>query len=361
MSNFRYLFRRAVDWFFKRSVPMQIMRLGGALILASILGGLAFNGSFPWNGNEVSFSWNTAGAVPVILAKIAMAAGMLLIAIGLIIYVHNYRADHRKQARSKIIAIELRGLRDTSGSPVTKALPENLVGRPEQLLIDIRQNITDGQLTNANAALERVSRLSTELTSRFEGLNRGDISIVFGGLAPVPMTFLAGILVDDEGPVTVLDWDRHNDNWRELDADDGGLRFDVSGVDDLSPGDHDAAILASVSYAVDRTGVASKIGDMPAFHLSLSTLTTDGHWTADSQREWTRQFLEMCKFLGDGGVKRIHLFLAAPSSVVFAFGRKYDTRNLPEIIVYQYQREETPPYPWGVRMPHIGIRPAEIV
>lgn len=59
--------------------------------------------------------------------------------------------------------------------------------------------------------------------------------------------------------------------------------------------------------------------------------------------------------------KRVHLVLAAPNSVIFTFGRRYDKRNLPEIIVYQYQRGEPIAYPWGVSMPVAGLDDAKVM
>lgn len=41
-------------------------------------------------------------------------------------------------------------------------------------------------------------------------------------------------------------------------------------------------------------------------------------------------------------------------SVVFRFSQLYDKRNLPSMIVYQYERAGSPSYPWGVVMPVSG-------
>ncbi|HLP66409.1 MAG TPA: SAVED domain-containing protein, partial [Rhizobium sp.] len=50
----------------------------------------------------------------------------------------------------------------------------------------------------------------------------------------------------------------------------------------------------------------------------------------------------------------IHLILAAQNSVAFNLGRRYDKRNLPGVIVYQYEANSEKKYPWGVRMPVHG-------
>ena len=53
-------------------------------------------------------------------------------------------------------------------------------------------------------------------------------------------------------------------------------------------------------------------------------------------------------------MQTVHLFLAAPNSVVFRFGRSYDGRNMPSVIVHQYERSDPARFPWGVRMPYHG-------
>ena len=117
--------------------------------------------------------------------------------------------------------------------------------------------------------------------------------------------------------------------------------------------------MVSVSYVVNPVDVRAKVGEMPIVALDLDGASPTSHWSEDKQRDLGTQFLETVIGLGNRGVRRIHLFLAAQNSVAFRFGRLYDKRNLPEVAVYQYQRAATPPYPWGILMPVCGIdRPA---
>jgi hypothetical protein len=73
------------------------------------------------------------------------------------------------------------------------------------------------------------------------------------------------------------------------------------------------------------------------------------------------QLLDVAKALEGKGVKVIHLILAAQNSVAFNLGRRYDKRNLPHLIVYQFERGAEKKYPWGVRMPVSGQRAADVV
>ena len=59
-------------------------------------------------------------------------------------------------------------------------------------------------------------------------------------------------------------------------------------------------------------------------------------------------------------MKEVHLIFAGPSSLVARFGSHYDKRNLPSVIVYQYEQQAEPPFPWGIRMPVAGLKQAEI-
>lgn len=74
-----------------------------------------------------------------------------------------------------------------------------------------------------------------------------------------------------------------------------------------------------------------------------------------------KDFTDLLGDLMAKGVKRIHLFIAAPNSVVFTLGRHLDDRLHPEVLVYQYERSASPPFPWAVKMPTHGQSVAQIV
>ena len=83
--------------------------------------------------------------------------------------------------------------------------------------------------------------------------------------------------------------------------------------------------------------------------------------TLDKQLAWAAQFFDVARHFCGTNVRLVHLVLAAPNSVVLRFGRAYDKRNLPQIIVHQYENAQTPPYPWGVLMPVGGVTSSEII
>ena len=354
MGYFKHLIKSLPNWLFRRRSPaLRIMRIGLALAISSGTG-RALNVSLLFKSGHVNVSFDGAGETSSVLVYVVIA-GLCLIGAGFIWEVIRYRAEQRRLSRRKVIVVEARGLRDTSGTPLLDAIPSSLQGHRDHVLIDIRQRVKDGEVLKPEAALEDLISLPADLRRREGGLDRSDFMLVYGGLTPVPFTFLTGVLIDDEGAVLIFDWDRHTEAWRQLDGMDDGKRFKSAGLSQV-PGDaQEVALAVSVSYSVNTDDVWAKVGGFPVVMLDLEDGSPNCHWSEEKQRALGEQFLDTVISLGNRGVRRIHLFLAAQNSVVFRFGRLYDKRNLPEVIVYQFQRSETPPYPWGILMPVSGI------
>jgi hypothetical protein len=345
-----------IDWLFRRRHPATILVRGGLSLLLLLIAGWTVSFSMSTEYGPFLFEFDSEGGRPTLISY-----GLFGLVVGLCIFGFIwYRADQRRLSRKKVIVVEARGLRDTSGTPLHEAVPEELEGHRDKVLIDLHQRVKDGAIIEPNVALQKLASLPTDLERRENGFDRSDITCVYGGLAPVPLTFLTGVLMDDEGSVIVMDWNRHAENWRLLDGQDDGERFLISGLDTVPADAPDVALTISVSYSVDISGVRQKVSDIPLVKIELPSGSPDCHWSEDKQRALGQEFLDIAIELGNRGTKQVHLFLAAQNSVVFRFGRLYDKRNLPEVTVYQYQRENTPPYPWGIRMPVCGRNEAEI-
>lgn len=360
MSRLFHLLENTIRLYFdylihRRSPGMRLITVGAGLI-ALILGGIAFDLSFPTSTGVVKIGFNTQAGVGYVLTVGVLALGVLLIVFGAYRLCREFAAADRL----RVIVIELRGLRDWNGSPLVEAVPSRLRGKRESVVLDLRQRVEDGVIVSPSSALSGLQALRPRLNAIESGLDRRDIKHVLGGLAPVPFTFLLGVLVDDESPITIMDWDRHLRRWRELSDADDGQRFSVEGMD-IAGGNESVILAISASYSVDIGGARSKVGPMPVVQMVLSGASTDAHWSAEKQQALARQFLDVAVRLGNAGVRTIHLFFAGPSSLVLRFGMTYDKRNLPNVVAYQYERGETPPFPWGVSMPVAGQTTAKIV
>lgn len=348
---------RALRFIYRRRPP-------GAIVLGA---GVVLRGLAEWlvvidvavDGGRAALRFGSTD-VPTHWVNVSYGTSHALIVAGAFMLIYGFIANERMRKRKLVLALELRGLIDISDAPLKDAVPAEMVGERKEIIVDIRDHMRAKTDSETQAALDEVHLVPTRLTSEMKGRDRSDISVVVGGLLPVPFLFLTGVLLDDEGSVTLMDWKRHEKRWSELSGMDDGSTFDVAGLDDRLHS-ADVVVCVSASYRVDLNGVQTTFLNVPVVHLALSTPVPDTLWSESKQARLTKQFLEVIATLAGRGVKRIHLVLATPSSLTLRMGQSYDRRNLPPAIVYQYEQSLVPPYPWGVRMPTHGIAKATLM
>ncbi|MBD2746632.1 SAVED domain-containing protein [Microvirga sp. BT688] len=353
-----FAIRSAVAWLFRsRNAESWIFR--GAVTVLVVLHGanwfFRYNGSF--EGRPVSVEFGTAGVIPesLLLGLSGLCALLMAGAAGWAWT--RYAAEQRRLSRKKVFVIEGRGLRDDDGSPLLAAVPETIPGTRVPYLLDLRQR-KDGVLVEPDDLLRPVEAMRIWLHQMQKGNDRSDLTTVYGGLTAVPLTFLTGVLLDDEGDIVVMDWDRTSERWKSLNGPDDTMRFEVSGLE-MAAGASEVVLAISLSYPILSDNLETTFA-FPVIRMTMPDLQSS-HWSQAKQAALADQFLGALKQLEGLGVHRIHLVLAAPNSVVFNFGRRYDRRNVPAVTVYQFERAQDPRYPWGIEMPVGGFDSARVV
>ena len=366
MSNheplWQYAIRIGLDWVFrKRSRALSFFRGGLSLALVS-LGVMEFKVAISRSSDQGSllFEYGDTSGPPDVIFFISCLLGMGIMVVSGVCEICSQQAERARLARKRVIVIEQRGLRDTSDTPLEDVVPDSIEGVTVPLLIDLRQRVRDGQIVNPEMALERLMTLPTELSLKRGRYDPADLAIVYGGLVSVPFAFLTGLLVDDESRVYVFDWDRHHERWRSLDGSDDGDRYVVEGFDELPALLSEVIVAVSTSRRVDLLAARSMLGNLPSIHLDLPKKSSDCHWSETKQAALARIFHDTVVEVSNRGATRLHIFIASQNSVAFNLGRRYDKRNLPPVIVYQFERSESPPFPWGIVMPVHGIDGPEI-
>jgi len=352
-----YVVRAATDWFFRRGPERWIF--GGAV---SVLAGLnatnwyvKFHSSIGNGAGSVEIG--TGAGLPGTLYWVVTLVCLVLMICSVAWARKRYSDEMRRLSKKRVLIVEARGLRDDAGAPLDAAIPPSIEGHRTLYVLDVRQH-KDGAIVEPEDLLQPVYTAKSWLHQMQRSSDRGETSIVYGGLAAVPVTFLTGVLFDDEGPVTVMDWDRGDARWRALDGADDGLRFEVSGLDSVQAGG-DVALAVSASYHVKAEDLASTFNH-PVVRMTLPT-TASSHWSQPKQAALADQFLDTLKRLDALGARQIHLVLAAQNSLVFNLGRRYDKRNLPRIAVYQFERSQPRRYPWAIQMPAGGVATAGVL
>lgn len=344
----------AIEWLWrKRSTGLKLIRISVSALMVLLGASLALKIDLPTEFGQFQFSINTNQDTPAYLIIAGLILTTLFGCLGIALLILEERRLDKKRA----VAIEIRGLRDTAGNPLKDRIPLSILGRREQILVNIRRS--DGRILDPEEALQQVIHLPTSIAQFETGTDRSDIAYVTGGLAPVPFSFLLGVQLDDEGSVTLMDWDRNGEDWRSLDGKDDGDRFAVNGMDQIGQAE-EIVLSISVSYPTNVPGIKQTFQGQPVVSMTLSNLSTNDHWSEFKQAALAQEFFNTMRTLCGTHIKLVNLVLAAPNSIVIRFGRIYDKRNLPPLTVWQYENGQIPPYPWGVSMPVAGNK-AEIV
>lgn len=355
---FEYGVRKAIDWYFRvRSAPTILLKSGTALLLAAIVGTpiliLIVRSAMNLGPDQLHGFVETLDGVKIWVAIV----GAAMIASGIILIFLSWFEGKAARSSKRVIVVEARGLRLDKGTPLLAALGEEFAGQKVETLIDLC-NRDDGKALEPSVAISEIESGYKAVQQNKKSMNAADLKVVYGGLAPVPFTFLTGVLFDDEGEIITYDWDRTADGWRALSDDDDGAQFTVEGMDGDIEGT-EVVVAIAYSYPVSDDAISDTFA-MPVVRLTLDGLSSDAHWSQAKQSRLAQQFFEVVKQLSAKGIKRIHLVLAAPNSVVFTFGRRYDKRNLPSVSVYQFEGGNAPTYPWSITMPVNDISQASV-
>ncbi|MCH8478928.1 MAG: SAVED domain-containing protein, partial [Wenzhouxiangella sp.] len=250
----------------------------------------------------------------------------LLVGLGVLLIIARFIGDAKARSKKRVVVIEARGLRDDDGSPLSEVAANHHEGAITKIMLDLRNRL-DGDIIQPERALDEISSTQRSVLQHQKNFERSDLTTVYGGLTSVPYTFLTGVLLDDEGNIVTYDWDRVQEAWRKVEGEDDEVGFHVDGLGALSDAS-DIVVAIAYSYPINDDDLATTF-DFPVVRLTLGELSSDSHWSQEKQNRLAQRFLETTKQLSAIGAKRIHLVLAAPNSVVFTFGRRYDKRNLP--------------------------------
>ena len=354
----RYHFVRSlIEWVFRRrSVGLTLVRIA-LPTLGLVLVGLKVGVTIPTAQGPLIFSWDSASGGSAVLSWGVFGIVSVVLLFGAALIQRDIRLENRK----KVLVIEARGLRNWQGEPLVKAVPISINGQREQVMVDVRQNLDDGQIISPEVVLRRLSSLPDDIARRVGGMDRADVSFVLGGLAPVPILFLLGVIVDDESRTLIMDWDRTRHVWRALDGEDDGKRFAIAGIASVAPGTARVVLCISASYDVLDADVRLVEPRAPIVRMELEERSTASHWSEEKQRHLAQQFLDVAMTLARQGVTEIALFLAAPASLSLRLGTVYDKRNLPCLELNQFEQADARKFPWAVRMPVAGLAQAELI
>lgn len=348
-------FDRGIDWLWRpRALGIRLVGLGVGLLVVTF--GLNFLAQVDYKGASGEFHLRLyTGEGPPMWASIGgYALGSVLIVFGLLDVGRRAWLEMRRELRQRLIVVELRGLHGSPDTPAKDAELGEFLGERQWLPLDFRPK-SASELVDPRLMLQCLGTLLPTIQTLAAGRDKSDVFLAVGGLAAVPALFLTGMLMDDESRVTLYDWDRNVKDWRLIDGPDDGVRFRAleGPLDTFAGGE--VVLAVTVSYAVTNEALVQTFGpSRPVFRLACEEVVADRCWSSEKQLALVVAFRDSVQALMQLGATKVHLALAAPSSLSIRMGMAYDSRLLPELVVYQYEMSSSPPYPWGVAMPTHG-------
>lgn len=353
MNNIVTLF---LDFFkfmwIRRSPSLPFTKAGFAFIFLSLPTGPLVEFLLSYEGVSAGLKLETTESLPSIIRYFFLGFGGILIIYGLFIHRKHLKKIGEETSRKRVVIIEHRGLTVPINISVKDAVPIDYIGRREAILID-QTPFVDGnnKVAYPDRSLKEVTSIREKVDDRIKEVDKDDVIIVYGGIASVPFTFLTGYLIDDDNKVSVFDWDRVKGSWRAISSCNRHKEAKVTGLAEAKDAE-EIVVALSVSYAVDLDAISRCFPDLPLVHMDTEDHQPNNHWDKDQQDKWVEQFIGIIRSLGH--IKKIHLIIAAQNSVAFQLGRSYDRRNCPDLLVYQYERDEEYAYPWAVEVPRKG-------
>lgn len=341
---------RAIDWIFRLRTTGALLLRGGLLLLIGIaVVDFALKLNYRDKDSTINIEFGTGAALPPSLVYVVVAIALLLIFSG----VYMMWRDDQRERRQLLIVVEVRGLHGTVDTPSVKAVKTKFRGNRHAVVVDFRPSST-GELVNPELMLSKIEGMRLTVDSLSQGRDKSDVFVAVGGIAAVPAMFLVGKMFEDESHSDLYDWDRDLKSWKMIDRPDDGKRVLPLTVPTLATADTEIVLAVSASYPVDEISVGSAFPGLSVARLSVDTPRANSYWSEVAQQAFAVAFRDSIQQLMALGIRRIHLVLAGPVSLVVRLGSMYDDRLHPELIVYQYEKSSTPPYPWGVVMPTHG-------
>ena len=349
----RKLFSIFFEYLLRKKTPVTVLlQIGSGLILgagalATFLIKISLGEYIPYL-SSVEIEYSTVYYYSIPLGVVMILFSMFLI----------YK-DESKISRRIKLALYQSGLLNVLEENITSSLTRKTKSNIPIIKIDIHQYIENNQVKEVDKALEEIDKgicrfIDTVKDSQY------DSDLYYAGLVSVPFSFYTGMELDDRYDITVFDYDRESKAWKEI---TNKIDFDENLMFSENKGNKDgnSIVVIACSYPINYDEIKKSFPEYPISSIKIKNININNHWDKQFHINLQRNFFQLLQALSAKGTKKVHLILAAQNSVSFNLGRIYDNRNLPEIIVYQYEKGSERKYPWGIKMKTSGISKAEII
>ncbi|WP_167449501.1 SAVED domain-containing protein [Halobacillus trueperi] len=340
--------------FFKyRALPyFQIFLINRARVklpIIAITTGAALIGS-PWLPFIISLLARTSAKVTWLdqsQAIIATLVGLCLIVWG--VYLankHMVRIEQNATEKTKAI-IKQYSINSSEKNEISKN-PKRI----SYVVLDQRKKDFESEIEWIKRSLLKQKGVIKDVNYILERWD--EPTLHYEGIAHIPFVFLLGYQLSDKRDIIFSEWNENTRKWVSLpqSVDEypplllhKSLEVDANQASDISI----CVSLTEEIYPEQLKGL--KVYGKPMYHLKLRKCMRHAIVCKEQLADYTAEFRSLLDDIKSEHreVKTIHIFISAQTSLVHSFGGTL-TRNDPEVRIYNFNRERTIKYPWGLKI-----------
>ena len=275
------------------------------------------------------------------------------VALGLIVFgaYWNFRMAHLQRKREVeendhkvVLVVQVDAYNEVIPPPLSSAVPAEIKGRRIPILIRKRDALVGGN--SLQETVDEVMHTKRQLLQHAGGRDLDDISVCVGGLAPVPLLFVLGNVLEDDRPIHWADLQRREQRWVWSHEGVPAQIWELPKPDTISSGE--VVLKSGITYQIADEDVARAFPNLSVVKWEPVDKLFQAVIDEPSCRAICDEFKALMHLLLAHGVKRVHFLLACSSALTMRLGSVLDPRNMPEVIVYQYERNSELVYTWGL-------------
>lgn len=346
-------------------IKARFIKSAGAVLISTglsiivITAGINFAGTLNINSKWLDFAGLISSTeTPAYFNFFAL----LLITIGAIWILI---ADHRRQKQEEIennrkvaLVVQIDAYSNVIPTPLISSLPMETKGSHISIFIKKRDALIGGN--NLQDVANDIINIERTLNQHAGGLDLADINIYAGGLAPMPFLFLLGNVLEDERPIHWAEWNREESRWAWSCE---GESIHSWGLPDTKNLTSDEVVLKSgITYPISDGDISTAFPNLSIVKWEPSDKIFQLIVDEQSCNKICNEFKLLMLRLKGQGVSRVHFLLACSSALTMRLGSVLDPRNMPEVIVYQYEKNSEFIYTWGLSVKvHEGKKSAFVL
>lgn len=254
------------------------------------------------------------------------------------------RREDEENDRKVVLCVQFDAYNEVIPALLTAAISTEVKGKRMSILIQKRDALVGGH--GIQDVANEVMHIKKSLLQHAGGRDLNDITVCAGGIAPVPFLFMLGNVLEDDRPVSWAEWERNSRRW--LWSKDGTSvpAWDIPTLDLIQTSD--VVLRSGITYPITAGDVSKAF---PNHDVVVWEPKEDLFQVIFDEASCTSicdEFKKLLRLLNSKGVKRVHFLLACSTALTMRLGSVLDPRNMPDVIVYQYEKSSDLVYIWGL-------------